>query len=424
LGIEVHNTIEAQEIQLIRSAAELLFTNGQSTKKLIHDLRMLMSKMGYECKIIPQWSGLIIEMEGVEKSQSNHVNIINSHPSGVQMNKVKLGTLVIHQFVAGSINLERAIDEIHKVDQSAPCSLMRFISMSAIGAAALGVIFGIMDTQILSLVMLSAGIGALLRRLVAKVSINYYSQVLVASIFTGVFGSIIHAYQLAPASAFIFLCPCMILVPGPHLLNGVFDIARGDIGIGQSRLAYATTIVLVICVGLVGSLVVHHQTLTQYVAVGQVPFLYLLGAVCAVVAAYGSFFSMTWRDLLLPILIGVTAFLFRYFFESQDGISVVTGVFIASLVAGVMASLLAAKTQLPFAALAFAAVVAMIPGSYLFRMAYYLFNFYQLDLGSAAQEGLMALNQGITAALIVIAISLGVVLPKLCIDHFLDKRLP
>lgn len=418
----MHNKIEAQEIQLIRSTAELLFTNGQSTKKLIHDLRMLISKMGYECKIIPQWSGLIIELDGVEKSKPNQVIIINSHPFGVQMNKVKLGTLVIHQFVAEAINLEQAINEIQNVGQSAPCTLMRFIVMSAIGAAALGVIFGVMDLQILALVMLSAGIGALLRRLVAKVSINYYSQVLVASVFTGLFGSVSHAYQLAPASAFIFLCPCMILVPGPHLLNGVFDIARGDIGIGQSRLAYAITIVLVISVGLVGSLVAHHQTLTQYVSVGEVPFLYLLLAVCAVVSAYGSFFSMTWRDLLLPVLIGVTAFLFRYFFESRDGVSVVTGVLIASLVAGVMASLLASKTQLPFAALAFAAVVAMIPGSYLFKMAYYMFNFYQKDLGSSAQEGLMALNQGTTALFIVLAISLGVILPKLCIDHFLDKK--
>jgi hypothetical protein len=34
----------------------------------------------------------------------------------------------------------------------------------------------------------------------------------------------------------------------------------------------------------------------------------------------------------------------------------------------------------------------------------------------------MALNQGITAALIVIAISIGVLLPKLCIDHFLDQK--
>lgn len=418
----MHKKTETQEIELIRSTAELLFTNGQSTKKLIHDLKILALKLGYECAIIPQWGGLVIELDGCGGAKSNQILILNVHPFGVQMNKVKLATLVIHQFVAGSFNLEQAIQAIEEVNQSAPCSLLRFIAMSAIGAASLGVIFGVLAPKILFLVMFSAGVGALLRRVIAKISVNYYSQVFVASIFTGAFGSLIHAYQLAPASVFIFLCPCMILVPGPHMLNGIFDIARGDIGIGQSRLTYAMTIVLVICIGLVGSLALHHQMLTEYVATSEVPLPYLLIAVCAVVAAYGSYFSMTWQDLLIPIAIGVTAFLFRYYFSIYDGISIVTGVFIASLVAGIMASLLASKTQLPFAALAFSSVVSMIPGSYLFRMADYLFNFYQLGDSASAQASLMALNQGITAALIVIAISIGVVLPKLCIDHFLDQK--
>ena len=418
----MHKKTETQEIDLIRSTAELLFTNGQSTKKLVHDLKMLAFKLGYECEIIPHWSGLTIELDGIDGAKPNQTLILNIHPFGVQMNKVKLATLVVHQFVAGSLNIEQALNALHDVNQSHPCSLPRFIAMSAIGAASLGVIFGVLDPKILFLVMLSAGIGALLRRLIAKVSINYYSQVLVASVFTGVFGSFLHAYQLAPASAFIFLCPCMILVPGPHLLNGVFDIARGDIGIGQSRLTYAITIVLVICIGLVGSLAFHHQTLTEYVAASEVPLPYLFIAVCAVVAAYGSYFSMSWRDLLIPICIGATAFLFRYYFALNDGISIVMGVFIASLVAGIMASLLASKTELPFAALAFSSVVSMIPGSYLFRMADYLFNFYQLGDSASAQASLMALNQGITALLIVIAISLGVVFPKLCIDHFLDQK--
>jgi uncharacterized membrane protein YjjB (DUF3815 family) len=294
--------------------------------------------------------------------------------------------------------------------------------MSAIGAASLGVIFGIADPRLLLLVMLSAGVGALLRRLTAKVSTNLYSQVLVASIFTGVFGSLAHAYQFSPASVFLFLCPCMILVPGPHLLNGIFDIARGDVGIGQSRLMYAMTITLVICIGLVSSLVFHNQSLTQYEITNDLPFPYYLLAVCGAVAAYGSFFSMSWRDIIIPIFIGAVAFLPRYYLVFVTGYSVVMGVFIASMIAGFLAALLASKTQLPFAALAFSSIVAMIPGSNLFRMADYLFNFYQMGSNASVQESLLALNQGVTAIVIVIAISVGVLIPKLCVDHFLDKK--
>ena len=177
-----------------------------------------------------------------------------------------------------------------------------------------------------------------------------------------------------------------------------------------------------ICIGLVSSLVSHNQSLTQYAITGDLPLPYYLLAVCGAVAAYGSFFSMSWRDIIIPVFIGAVAFLPRYYLAFVDGYSVVIGVFIASLVAGFMAAVLASKTQLPFAALAFSSVVAMIPGSYLFRMADYLFNFYQMGTNASAQESLLALNQGITAVVIVIAISIGVIFPKLCVDHFLDKK--
>lgn len=418
----MQTTKEPLETQLIRSCAEVLFTNGQSTKKLVHDLKLVTHKLGYESEIIPLWGGISIELDGSRSAKSNQTLILNIHPSGVQMNKVKLATLVINQFIAGTLSVEQTLKAIQEVNQSAPCSLTRFIAMSAIGAASLGVIFGIADLRLLSLVMLSAGIGALLRRLTAKVSTNLYSQVLVAALFTGGFGSFAHAYQFLPTSVFLFLCPCMILVPGPHILNGVFDIARGDVGIGQSRLTYATAILLVICIGLVGSMNIHNQSLTQYAITDDLPLPYYLLAICGAVAAYGSFFSMSWRDLAIPIFIGVVAFLPRYYFTFIEGNSAVMGVFVASVVAGLMAALLASKTQLPFAALAFSSVVAMIPGSYLFRMADYLFNFYQMGINAQGQEGLLALNQGITALVIVIAISAGVIIPKLCVDHFLDKK--
>ena len=418
----MQTTVEPQEFQLIRSCAEILFTNGQSTKKLVLDLQLIARKLGYESEVIPLWGGIFIELDGNNASKPSRTLILNMQPTGVQMNKVKLATLVIDQFIAGALSLEQAIQRIKDVDQSAPCSLIRFIAMSAIGAASLGVIFGVADPQLLFLVMLSAGIGALLRRLTAKVSTNLYSQVLVASVFTGLFGSLAHAYQFSPANVFLFLCPCMILVPGPHLLNGIFDIARGNVGIGQARLTYAVTILLVICIGLVSSLVSHNQSLTQYAITGDLPLPYYLLAVCGAVAAYGSFFSMSWRDIIIPVFIGAVAFLPRYYLAFVDGYSVVIGVFIASLVAGFMAAVLASKTQLPFAALAFSSVVAMIPGSYLFRMADYLFNFYQMGTNASAQESLLALNQGITAVVIVIAISIGVIFPKLCVDHFWDKK--
>jgi len=52
------------------------------------------------------------------------------------------------------------------------------------------------------------------------------------------------------ATALVAFCPCMVLVPGPHLLNGAIDLVRTRIALAIARLTYAGIIVLMICFGL------------------------------------------------------------------------------------------------------------------------------------------------------------------------------
>jgi uncharacterized membrane protein YjjB (DUF3815 family) len=72
---------------------------------------------------------------------------------------------------------------------------------------------------------------------------------------------------------------------------------------------------------------------------------------------------------------------------------------------------------LPFAAVAFASVVALIPGVYVFRMAE---GFLQLAVSGAATppEVIAAtLSDGVSAFLITLSMAFGLLLPKVCIEH-------
>ncbi len=63
----------------------------------------------------------------------------------------------------------------------------------------------------------------------------------------------------------------------------------------------------------------------------------------------------------------------------------------------------------------------MIPGVYLFRM---MSGLVQLHGGGALTLPLIAgtIADGMTAALVVVAMSLGLIVPKLIIDAISDKR--
>jgi uncharacterized membrane protein YjjB (DUF3815 family) len=76
---------------------------------------------------------------------------------------------------------------------------------------------------------------------------------------------------------------------------------------------------------------------------------------------------------------------------------------------------------MPFAAIGFASVVSMIPGSYLFKMASGL---TQLATAPNATLDVLSatISNGITALIIILAIGFGLIVPKMLIDRLSETR--
>jgi hypothetical protein len=74
---------------------------------------------------------------------------------------------------------------------------------------------------------------------------------------------------------------------------------------------------------------------------------------------------------------------------------------------------------MPFAAIGFAAVVSMIPGVFLFRMTSGL---VMLTSGSSTTLELLAatISDGMIAVTIILAMSFGLIVPKVVIDSLGD----
>jgi len=134
------------------------------------------------------------------------------------------------------------------------------------------------------------------------------------------------------------------------------------------------------------------------------------------VACYSVFFSSPLYMLPWPVAVGMVAHGLRWVALTDLGAGVATGAFVASLIVGVIIAPVARRWHMPFAAVGFASVVSMMPGVFMFRMAGGL---VQLTSRSERTWELMGatLADGTTAILIVLAMSVGLIVPKLVVDH-------
>jgi uncharacterized membrane protein YjjB (DUF3815 family) len=138
------------------------------------------------------------------------------------------------------------------------------------------------------------------------------------------------------------------------------------------------------------------------------------------VAAYSVFYSTPARMFAWPVAIGMAAHALRWISLNLFHASPATGAFVACVVVGTILTPVARHRHMPFAAIGFASVVSMIPGVFLFRLASGLVQFAGGDQTPALLAATFA--DGATAATIVLAISLGLIVPRLVIDHLAASR--
>jgi uncharacterized membrane protein YjjB (DUF3815 family) len=301
-----------------------------------------------------------------------------------------------------------------------PAPTWLFTLAAAVGAVALAVIFGVQHLAAAALIFLSAGAGALLRRSLAQYSTNLFLQPFCASLFAGVIGALAVRYQLSSSLRLVAVCPCMVLVPGPHVLNGALDLIRGRIHLGSAREIYAGLIVVAISMGLLLGLALLGVSFPVDPAGRAVPLWKDTIAAGVAVFAYSVFFSTPHRMLAWPVTVGMLAHALRWAAITMLGASPATGALVACLVVGLILTPVARHWRMPFAAIGFASVVSLIPGVYLFRMASGL---VQLAEGSHTTLELISATtaDGMIAVTIILAMSFGLIVPKLTIDYFSER---
>jgi uncharacterized membrane protein YjjP (DUF1212 family) len=389
-------------IDLVLDAAVLLHVNGQSTSMTVTAVDRLNRGLNTTSTLIPAWASLLL----VGPHAATRVAAVS--PTGISMRRVAAAMAVIDRAQDGPLDAAEVRRGLASAQRESVSNTLIFSAACATGAGALAVIFGAHHPLTVMVAALSAALGGLVRRGLGRFGVGILTQAFAAALIAGLIGVPALHLRVDDALGLVVLCPAMVLVPGPHILNGALDLLALRVTLGIARIGYATLILAAIAAGLIVGLASDGRSLAVMQTGASVP-LYL-DVIAAGIAAgsYPVFFSMPYRMIGWPVAVGMLAHAAHWLTLVVWHLDIATAALVSCLIAGILLVPISHYLRIPFAAIGFASVVALVPGVYVFRMLSGLVQFTHVP----TSDLLTALtSDGATAALVIVGMATGLAVP-------------
>jgi uncharacterized membrane protein YjjP (DUF1212 family) len=276
---------------------------------------------------------------------------------------------VVDDICEGRMKLPEAIATLDSVEKTAERHnrwLLALIFGLAAGALAW---LQSADWGGMAAISVASALGLLARQELAKRHFILFALPFTAAFIGSVVGGLAILMGWTRTPGICLIVPALMLVPGPHLINGLYDMIENNMQTGIPRLGLACSILVAAAMGIFlgGWLTLGMTTVPPWKS-GAVPISLWLDIALAGVAScgFGAFYNAPWKVLWTSIACGMVGHGIRYLCL-QAGMPLEVSTLFACLAIGMMAAKMVDTLNVPFAAIAFAGAVPMMPGVLMFQ---------------------------------------------------------
>lgn len=287
-----------------------------------------------------------------------------------------------------------------------------WLTAAFLGAAAacLAFILGA-DANAAGVAGVATGLGLLARRLLARWHVSPLTPPLVAAMIGAVCGGVAIRLDWTQTPDLVLLLPALMLVPGPHFINALYDLLDNYVPMSLARLGLAVGNLLAAGLGVLigieltlsthaiarGSPSTDHLTLLVDVALAGV-----------VTCGFAVFYNTAWKQLWMAMVGGMVGHGLR-FVALEAGCWLEAATFLGGFAVGAVSAAMVRSSKTPVAVVAFAGAVTMIPGLSIYRALGGALQLARLGVGVDAETTAATLGNAFQGSLVVTALALGLV---------------
>jgi uncharacterized membrane protein YjjP (DUF1212 family) len=395
------------QTNLLLKAGRLLLEYNESTAAIHRALTSTAKALTDEaCHVVVSYGGVTVSMAG-------------DGPALESVSELRYNTAVqarVHEILAqvrrGQLDPETAMTRLNRVEADTPRHSSWLVAM-ALGAAAgsLAALLGA-DVGAAAGAGIATALGLLARQWLGRRHFSLLALPFIAALIGALLGGLVIRLGWTKTPELVLAVPALMVVPGPHLINGLLDLIDNYLPMSVARLALATGILLASAGGIVLGV---ELTLPDRISVGQAASQENLNLVSDLVLSgivtcgFAMFYNTAWRHLWMTILGGMTGHGLR-FLALEVGCRLEVATFIGGLAVGVISAWIARSRNLPFAVIAFAGAVTMIPGMSLYRALVGAVQIARLADTADAARVAGTLGNALQGSVVVSALALGLIL--------------
>jgi uncharacterized membrane protein YjjP (DUF1212 family) len=342
----------------------LLLEYNESTAAIHRELTATaVALTGESCYIAVSYRDIVIRRVG-ESPASTSVSELRYNMAVLARVRTILG-----QVRRGELDPAAALVLLERVEADTPrhSRWLAALILSVAGAA-LAALLGA-DGSATGVVGVATGLGLLLRQELGRRHAGLLSLPLTAAFVGAVLGGLAIRLGLTQTPELVLIVPALMLVPGPHMINGLLDLIDNHLPMSLARLGLAMGVLLAAGLGIILGLelTLPDPSISGSAAPAEHLSLWLDMLLAGVVASgFAVFYNTPWAQLRMAAAGGMVGHGLRYL-ALDAGCRPEAATFLGGLAVGAVSAWLSRYARTPVAVIAFAGAVTMMPGQAMYR---------------------------------------------------------